>query len=158
MEKKDWFAFVLSVLSCSCSPGVRQGLRWIWYYCSILTYFLIKLLFTHPAPRRDVWTYSMVGAWHVKHNISLPEVQKLSKELLRRIKSLSCIAYLFIYLFQQTFIHRRRGLHEVCLLFFSNLLLDTLTVTCIRRCKEAAKWNRRCLNCSLSCSIRGAGG
>lgn len=87
-----------------------------------------------------------------------PRGSKLSKELLRRIKSLSCIAYLFIYLFQQTFIHCRKGLHDVCLLFFSNLLVDILTLTCICSCKEAAKWNHHCLNCSLSCSIRGTGG
>lgn len=54
------------------------------------------------------------------------------KELLRRIMSLPCIAYLFIYLILQTFIHPRKGLHiEHARSFFQPFPFDVHTATSI---------------------------
>lgn len=113
-NKESQTGLSLSFLSCP-----RPAVRWRWYYCSILAFLFHSCL--HTKPLKGVCMdlqYSMGGLGVWRYNISDPELQKLSKELLRRLKSLPCIAYLFIYLILQTFIHPRTGLHRACSLFF----------------------------------------
>lgn len=110
-------------------------------------------LYTRSHSQVCVWTYSKCGVWCVETSTYLSlSYRKLTqiqtqKELLRRIKSFPCIAYLFIYLTLQTFIRSRKGLHRVCLLVPNNDLLDIHTFTYIQTCTGTARW-RHGFNCS----------
>lgn len=158
-RKTDWFPFVLSVLSSSCSPGVRQWFTWRWYCCSILPpLFFHSCLHTQPLAGvcMDL-QYSMGGVWCVKMQHICPRATKTLKRTSQKDQGPAMYS-IFIYLFNSTNLYSPQEWFTLSSLALSQQFPSWRSVTCICKCKGAAEWNGHGFNCSLRCSTRGTGG
>lgn len=121
-----------SVLSCSCSPQVRQTFWWTRYYCSI--FFFCKFLFTHPAIHSCVYGPKV---WFV---LKMEHISASGSNTLERTSQKDQIPIMysvFIYLLTSANLYSwQEGLTLSVLLLFCNFLLDIHAVGCICRCMK----------------------